>query len=172
MRRAMLLMLAVLATITLITPPASADEPHDRGRHGPPMARSGSFEGTGAWELGTVCPFAWEVVTGTFEDLRRPGTDGTFTLDYCVAFDFSMAGTFTVEATSGITLSGTLAGRITLEPAGSPVELTLTVLESTGARRPVSGTISLTGIRTEPATGGYSSTIVGTFATELRTGRR
>jgi hypothetical protein len=168
----MLLVLVVLASTTLVAPPASADEPHDRGLHGPPMARSGSFEGTGAWELGTVCPFAWEVVTGTFDDLRRPGTDGSFTLDYCVAFDFSMAGTFAVEATSGITLSGTLAGRITLDPAGSPVELTLTVLESTGARRPISGTISLTGVRTEPGTGGNSSMIVGTFATELRTRRR
>lgn len=172
MRRAMLLMLAVLAGITLVAPPASADGPGDRGHHRPPMARSGSFEGAGVWELGTVCPFAWEVVTGTFDDLRRPGADGTFTLDYCVAFDFSIAGTFTVDTASGITLSGTLAGGITLDPAGSPVELTLTVLESTGARRRVTGTISLAGIRTEPGTGGGTSTIVGTFGTDLRTARR
>ena len=111
-------------------------------------------------------------MTGTFDDVRRPGTDGTFSLDYCVAFDFSMAGTFTVESTSGITLSGTLAGMIALEPAGSPIDLTLTVLESTGTHRPVSGTIWLAGIRTEPGTGEHSSRIVGTFSTELRTRQR
>lgn len=172
MRRAILLTFAVLASITLVAPPASADGPRDRGHHRQPMARSGSFEGTGVWELGTVCPFAWEVVTGTFDDLRRPGADGTFTLDYCVAFDFPIAGTFTVDTTSGITLSGTLVGGITLDPAGSPIEFTLTVLESAGTRRPVSGTISLTGIRTEPGTGGGTSTIVGTFRTDLRTGPR
>lgn len=170
MRRAALLVLAVLASLALIAPPASAG-PHtgEGGDHRPPIARSGTFEGSGVYELGTVCAFAWEVVNGTFDASRRPGADGTFTLDFCVSIvDFSLAGTFTVATTSGITLSGTLTGSITLEPAGSPVELTLTVVDSSGTRRPITGTISLTGIRTEPGDGTYSSTTVGTFVTDLQ----
>jgi hypothetical protein len=169
MRRLLLLMPAVLASLTLIAPSASADVPREQGHHRPPMALTGSFEGSGGYELGTRCTFAWEVITGTFDDPRRPGADGTFTLDYCVLLP-SIAGTFTIDTTSGITLSGTLAGTITLDPAGSPVELTLTVHESSGARRPITGTITLTGIRTQP--GPYLATMVGTFAADLRTGRR
>jgi|SoiMethySBSTD1v2_1073268.scaffolds.fasta_scaffold07165_9 hypothetical protein len=169
MRRAALLVLAVLASVALNAPTASAAPHPDRGgHHRPPIALSGSVEGQGTYELGTVCAFAWEVVSGTFDASRRPGADGTFTLDFCVSLvDLSLAGTFTAETTSGVTLSGTLAGSITLEPAGSPIEFTLTVLESSGARRPITGTISLTGIRTEPGDGTYSSTIAGTFVTDL-----
>lgn len=164
MRRAGLVLFAVLASLVLVAPPASAD---GRGGHGqPPIARTGTFEGAGSYELGTVCPFAWEVISGTFDGSRRPGADGTFTLDYCVSIiDFSVAGTFTIVTRSGITLSGPVTGTIVLDPVEVRIELTLTVTDSQGTRRPITGTISASGIRTEP--GGYTATIAGTFETAL-----
>ena len=171
LRRGALLLLTAVLGVALVAPPASAEPEGGPGRpHPPRFPTGGTFEGTGSYELGTVCPFAWEVIHGTFDGSRRPGDDGTFTLDYCVGFDLAtLTGSFGVTTASGVTLSGTAAGSLDLigsEPPGSPFEFTLTVTGSSGTRRPVTGTISLTGLRTEP--GGGRSAVTGTFTTALR----
>ena len=116
MRRTGLLLLAVVTSLALVAPPAAAEGHRGHGR--PPIARTGTFAGTGTYEIGTVCPFAWEVINGTLDDSWRPGDDGTFTLDYCASIeDFSFAGTFTVETASGITLS---VSSVDTSSSGSP----------------------------------------------------
>lgn len=173
MRRAILIVIAVLASLVLVAPQASADPGPRGGGHPRPPVGTGSFEGAGVYEIGTRCAFAWEVVDGTFEGSRRGrADDGTFTFDFCVTFTspthtFGFDGTFTLETTTGVVLAGTLSGGIHLDPAGSPVDITLTVEESSGTRRPIRGTITLTGTRTEPGDGTYSSTLWGTYVADL-----
>jgi hypothetical protein len=173
MRRAMVIVTTVLASFALVAPQASADPVSRGGGHPRPPVGTGSFEGAGVFELFTRCTFAWEVVDGTFEG-SRPGRadDGTFTFDYCVTSDspthtFGFDGTFTLETKTGVVLAGTLSGGINLDPAGSPIDITLTVEESSGTRRPISGTITLTGTRTEPGDGTYASTVWGTYVADL-----
>ena len=140
----------------------------------PRFPTSGTFEGSASYEPFTVCPFVWEVTEGTFDGSRRPGDDGTFVLDFCVAFEqtaITLTGTFDITTASGIALSGTAVGTIDLSGSGStgsPFELTLTVSESSGTRRPVTGTIALTGLRTESGTGTYEAAVTGTFTSALQ----
>ena len=173
MRRAMVIVTAVLVSFVLVAPQASADRGSPGGGNPRPPVGTGSFEGAGVYELFTRCTFAWEVVHGTFEG-SRPGRadDSTFTFDFCVTSDspthtFGFDGTFTVATKTGVVLAGTLSGGIHLDPMGSPIDITLTVEESSGTRRPISGTITLTGTRTEPGDGTYSSTLWGTYMADL-----
>lgn len=171
MRRAMVILIAVLTSFVLVAPQASA-ESRGGGNPRPPVG-TGTFEGAGVFELFTSCSFAREVVDGTFEG-SRPGRadDGTFTFDYCVTSSspthtFGFEGTFTLETKTGVVLAGTLSGGINLDPAGSPIDITLTVVESSGTRRPITGTITLTGTRIEPGEGPNSSILWGTYVADL-----
>lgn len=174
LRRGALLLLTAVLGVALVAPPASADSEGGPGRpHLPRFPTSGTFDGSGSYELFTVCAFAWEVIEGTFDGSRRPGDDGTFTLDFCVAFEqtaITWTGTFDIETASGATLSGPAAGTIDLgagSGSSAPFELTLTVTESSGTPRPVTGTITLTGLRTETGTGTFEATVTGTFTSAL-----
>jgi len=169
----MVILTAVLVSVVLVAPQASAQPEARGGGHPRPTLGTGSFEGAGSWELGTRCAFAWEVVNGSFEG-SRPGRadDGTFTFDYCVTFTspthtFGFDGTFTLETKPGVLLTGSLSGGIHLDPMGSPIDITLTVEESSGTPRPIRGTITLTGTRTEPGDGTYSSTLWGAYTADL-----
>lgn len=173
LRRGALLLLTAVLGVALVAPPASADpEGSPRRPRLPRFPTSGTFEGSGSYELFTVCPFAWEVIEGTFDGSRRPGDDGTFALDFCVAFEqtaITLTGTFDIATAWGVTLSGPAVGTIDLGGPGPsyPFELTLTVTESSGTRRPVTGTVTLTGLRTETGTGTFEATVTGTFTSAL-----
>jgi hypothetical protein len=166
---------AMIAGVTAAAPAAA--EP---GGDGTPPLRpevTGTFEGTGTWAFSSECGIAREVVTGTYDATGRQFDDGTFSWDTCVIFAgdgvhfVSVTGTFVVTTDSGATLTGTVSGFIgSADPVtGMPVEMTLVVTESTGTPPPVSGTISLTGERDEPAS--FESVFDGTFSADLRPGR-
>jgi hypothetical protein len=77
-------------------------------------------------------------------------------------------GTFVVTTRRGATLGGTVSGYMII--TGTPVlglDLILTVTDSAGTRRPVTGTITMTGTRDE--TGGNQTAVEeGVFTTDLR----
>jgi hypothetical protein len=131
---------------------------------------SGDLSATGTWDFDESCGFVHEIFTGAYDPRRHGVGDGTFTLDLCVsgsATDWIVSGSFEVVTTGGVTLRGTAEGTYTITgTSGLPVDLALTVTESVGAPRPVRGTITVSGTRTEP--GFMLSEMVGTFRARLR----
>ena len=131
---------------------------------------SGDLSATGTYDFDASCGFAHEIFTGTYDPRRHGVGDGTFLLDLCVsgsATDWIVSGSFEVVTAKGVTLRGTAEGTYTITGTSElPVDLTLTVTESVGAPRPVRGTITVSGTRTEP--GFMMSELVGTFRARLR----
>lgn len=175
MRRALVLLVGLLLGFGHVAAPAYADD-GDRGRHHrPPREITGTLEATGTWEFAVeACGFVHEVFVGTFDTTGRRIGDGTFSLDLCIPGQIGEAwevvGTFVITSDSGATLTGSVTGTYAF-PRGSvpptlPTELALLVTGSSGTRRPVTGTISVTGDRVEPAL--FESSLTGTFSADLR----
>jgi hypothetical protein len=167
--------LAVLATSLVLwtTPASGSPAPPERPGH----ELTGTFTGTSTYEFSSdpACNFVLEQYTGTYDPDRRGVRGGTYSMDVCISLGaphgFGVDGTFVV-AGPRTTLSGTVAGALTPLPDGGGLglDVTLTVTDSRGPGRPIRGTITATGIRTEPALG--TSVESGTFTADLHRTRR
>ena len=167
MRRAASAIAVIVIVLAIGTPAASADTAVAR-------VDTGSFDGTSVFELyGETCPFMHQVFTGTY-DPDRPGVrGGSYEAEVCVhdvngGFTYPFTGVFEVVTGYGYSLRGTVTGVHNPNMPIATVDATLTVTESPGSRRPVRGTITITGISNQyyPAPVG-TSIDNGTFAADL-----
>jgi hypothetical protein len=143
---------------------------------------TGTFASTSTWRWSLpACPTITQNFSGTYDPDRRGVSGGTFTMATCVELPtggdaFPMTGTFEVTSDRGVVLRGTLTGGTILTGAAAlRLELTLTVTESSGGRRPIRGTISVVGTTVQtPDPGNISGTSVdsGTFTADLHFGNR
>jgi hypothetical protein len=184
MRRTATVLLIVLTGMVASSSPvlAAPSGPGPAGRPWPHRL-TGTFASTSTWSWGSSpCPTITQDFSGTF-DPDRPGVGGgTYTMATCVDLPtegsaFPMTGTFEVATDDGIVLRGTMTGTTLLTGSlALPVEFTLTVTESSGARRPIRGTISAVGTSVQtpdPANPARGTSIdSGTFTADLRPGRR
>jgi hypothetical protein len=167
MRHAVRAVLTVVLALAVASP-ASAAVPVASG----PI--TGSFEGTGAWEVfGPVCPVIHEVFTGTYEPDRPQDRSGTYEVDACIDnpnedFEWPLYGTFEIVTGQGYRLVGTAAGAAIPNDNSGPILMTLTVTDSPGSPRPIRGTITIDGITDQsyPAPVG-TSVEWGTFSADL-----
>ncbi|MDD9368672.1 MAG: hypothetical protein PV358_01010 [Acidimicrobiales bacterium] len=174
MRRALVLLVGLAVGLGPLAAPAYAGDGRGHGHGGrPPVVVSGTISASGTWEYAReTCGFVHEVFVGTFDTTGRRFDDGTFTLDLCIPGQvgeaWEVVGTFVVTLDSGATLSGSVSGTFAF-PAGDrtlPTDLALVVTGSTGTRRPVTGTIAVTGDRTESVL--FESSLAGTFTADLQ----
>jgi hypothetical protein len=168
MRRIASMLVVVSVSLVAWAAPASAGPaPSER----PGRELTGTFSGTSTYQFSQdpACNFVLEQYTGTYDPDRRGAPGGTYSMDVCVSLGagFGVDGTFVVS-TPRLTLSGTVAGTLTSLPdnSGLTLDVTLTVTDSEGPGRPVRGTITAVGIRTEP--GGFGTSVEsGTFTADL-----
>jgi len=171
MRRAVSTLVVVAVSILVWVAPASGSPaPPERPGH----ELTGTFSGTSTYEFSQdpACNFVLEKYTGTYDPDRRGVPGGTYSMDVCISFGapqgFGVDGTFVVSSPR-LTLSGTVHGALTSLPdnSGLALDVTLTVTDSQAPGRPIRGTITATGIRTEPGGGIGSSVESGTFTADL-----
>jgi hypothetical protein len=171
MRRTATALAVLAASLVLWVAPASGSPaPPERPDH----ELTGTFAGTSTYEFSSdpACNFVLERYTGTYDPDRRGVPGGTYAMDVCVSFGapqgFGVDGTFVVTGPR-LTLSGTVHGALTSLPdnSGLQLDVTLTVTDSDGRGRPIRGTITATGIRTEPGGGIGTSVESGTFTAGL-----
>jgi hypothetical protein len=167
MRRTASALVVIVLVLAVGTPAATAD---------PVVARveTGTFAGTSVYELFvSACPVIHQVFTGTYDPDRAGVRGGTYVANVCVEqpnadFEWLFSGTFEIVTGHGFSLQGTITGKQIPNDNSGPIEATLTVTESPGARHPLRGTITIAGISDQsfPAPPG-TSVEEGTFTSDL-----
>jgi hypothetical protein len=147
-------------------PVAAAD-----GDRSPGSQVSGTFSGSSTWAFGEGCGFARLSFAGRYEPDQHWVRSGGYTFDICAGDNLGdrwvLDGTFVVTTGRGATLSGTASGSLIITgTAVLGLDLTLAVTDSTGTRRPVTGTITVTGTTDESA-GNQTAIEQGTFTADL-----
>jgi hypothetical protein len=171
MRRTASVLFTIAVVLALSAPVASATPVASR-------AVTGTFEGTGAWELFVPqCPVIHQVFTGTYDPDQRYVRNGTYELDVCIDnpnedFEWPITGTFEIVTGHGFSLRGTVAGVAIPNDNSGPILATLTVTESPGLRHPIRGTITIEGITDQSYPSPVGTSVEwGTFSADLRRGR-
>lgn len=111
---------------------------------------TGPFSGTESFLLDSGCSFVHQGFDATYQpDMGRPGS---FHIDVCVEFSgtsvFPVNGAFQLTTPTGATLTGDVAGAISVSAADARVadlSFTLTVREGTRQFSRATGTIALDG---------------------------
>jgi hypothetical protein len=174
MRRTASALVVLAVSLVLWVTPASASPVHGRPGHPPGPELTGTFSGTSTYEFSQdpTCTFVLEQYTGTYDPDRRGVPGGTYTLDVCITLGdprgLGVFGRFEVSGRHGFILSGTVDGFLdsSVVPSAFELNVTLTVTDSQAPGRPIRGTITAVGIRTEP--GGFGTSVEsGTFTADL-----